>query len=389
MRTSHAYESYIGRLNRRGLLQGVAGSAAAFGLVGTEAACAGTVRWRGTTSDGVDVTAALNRRIRSTPNGSTLLLPRNGKFRVDGTLALHDRHDLVIDGNGSVLYSMVTSPLTSKPVTPMFDLLGGSNITLRNMELRGTNPAPEFVVQREWQPFIDIRGTQGVLVRNIQAVGAWGDFVHIAPDTRPEDDVMASHITIRDCRAEKIGRNQVSFTGCEDVLVQSCAFTGTGYQVFDIEVQASWWRARRLTMLDNLITGKVSLSVLVNAAAGLGVQDVEFARNTMLSTPVSCEPPVNLLGVHARKSNFSIHDNVLRSLSSGARVAGVTRLDFRGNEVTLSSGGGCRDSGIGIVPWSSSDILIRDNRFAGGFRTVVPEAMPATVNVTVSGNSLV
>lgn len=372
-------------MSRRGVLQGL-GATAALGLAGGDAAHADVLRLRST--DAADMTAELNRRIGATRNGGTLRLPREAELRVDGTLRLHGRRDLVIDGNGALLYSTVVSPLSTKPVIPMFDVLGGTNIVLRDLRLRGTNPGAEFVVEREWQPLIDIRGTQGVLVSHVRAVGAWGDFVHIAPDTRPERDVLAQDVTLLHCRTKRIGRNQVSFTGCKDVLVQFCTFADTGYQVFDIEVQAPWWHARRLRMLDNVITGKVSLSVLVNAVAGGGVKNVEFARNVMESTPVSCEPPVNLLGINERKLDFNIHRNVLRTLSSAARVAGVEGFTFRKNSVTLGPGGGCRDTGTGIVAGVSSDILVERNDFFDGFETVMPASMVEATQARVLGNVL-
>jgi hypothetical protein len=132
----------------------------------------------------------------------------------------------------------------------------------------------------------------------------------------------------------------------------------------------------------------VSLSVLVNATAGAGVEDVEFARNVMASAPVSCEPPVNLLNVEARKLGFYIHGNVLRTLSSAARVGGVDGFVFRSNSVSLDPGGGCQDTGMGIVAWSSTDIVVKHNDFYGGFATVMPEAMVAATGAQLLDNVL-
>lgn len=335
-----------------------------------------------------DATAALNAAIAGTPDGSTLRLPSGAKFRVDGTLRVKDRHSLVIDGNGALLYSTVTSPLSTKPVIPMFDILGGSDLTLRSLRLAGTNTTPRFVVQREWQPFIDVHGTQGLLITQIRAQGAWGDFVHITPDTRPEVDVMARGITVRECHAATTGRNQISFTGCQDVLVESCVFDGTGFQVFDIEVQAEWWNARRLTIRNNVIAGRVSLSVLVNAGLGTDVRDISFTGNVMRSLPVTCQPPVLIVRSATRRVGWTIRDNILRTLTSAAHVGGVEQFQFDNNQVSLEPGGGCRDGDTAVVIQHCHTVSIQGNDLGGTYARVVPETLVAVSEMQICGNRI-
>src|SRR4051794_30833598 len=47
-----------------------------------------------------DVTSQLQSFLNGVPDGSTIELPAGGRYRVEGTLTLQDRHDLTIEGNG-------------------------------------------------------------------------------------------------------------------------------------------------------------------------------------------------------------------------------------------------------------------------------------------------
>src|SRR5205823_12558932 len=50
-----------------------------------------------------DVSAALQSWIDSVPDNATIAFPQNGCYRIESTLRLKDRHDLLLDGHGATL----------------------------------------------------------------------------------------------------------------------------------------------------------------------------------------------------------------------------------------------------------------------------------------------
>src|SRR5438067_7537181 len=83
------------------LLGLVAAVASPLGSIPTRAAgtynVPATIDSTGTT----DVTQKLVDFFASVPDGSTIAFPAGGKYRIEGTLPISNRHNLVFDGNGA------------------------------------------------------------------------------------------------------------------------------------------------------------------------------------------------------------------------------------------------------------------------------------------------
>lgn len=332
-----------------------------------------------------NVTGALNAWIASVPDRSTLTLTADACYRVDYTLNLTDRHDLTIDGRGARFEARTTFPRSPKVTRPMINILGGSNITVRDLTLKGTNPSPTYDGAREWFAGLRFQGVDGGLVTDVTASNLWGDFVYLGADGRGQGpEPHTSNLTVSHSSSTTVGRNQVTCTACEDVLVTQNTFTGTGYQVFDIEVQAPGWHASDVAFTDNTIGGRVPLSVLVNAGIGDYVRDITFVANTMVSTPTSCESPIFVLDTEPEKSNFVITGNHLRTLGAAVRVAGVSNVTLEDNLVQLAYGGGCAEPGTAVRAVASTGTIKR-NHFAGFSRILAAGGPPVG---TVCSNRL-
>lgn len=310
----------------------------------------------------VDVTAQLNEWFASVPDGSTLTFGAGDCFRVDGTLRLTDRHNLTLVGNGARFAAYVTPPPEPKITRQMWQILGGTGLTMRGMTLQGTNPTPKFDVRREWFPLIQLKGAQQVLIEDVHGSNSWGDFLSITPDTRGTVDTYPRDVTMRGSSSDIVGRAAVMCNGCEDIAIRNNTFTNTGYQVFNIEVEAPYWHARDIAFTGNTIGGRIGLSVLVNAGIGHDVTNITFAKNTMRSTPISCEAPIFILDTEPVKSGFDIRGNHLRTLGAAARIAGASRVNVQNNVVKLVHGGMCQRQGTAL--WlADSDGAVIGNDF--------------------------
>lgn len=324
-----------------------------------------------------NVTAGLNAWVASVSDGSTLLLARGACYRVDGTVRIRDRHNLTVRGNGAMVRALSTPPLLPKITRPMFEVRGGSGITIRNLTAWGTNPSPTFNVDREWFPLFEVTGVDGALIDRVTGRGAWGDFVFVGADVRKVTSsdgtggVHAQDVTVRDSSATTIGRHGVTCDACDRLTVTGNTFTDIGYHVMDIEVEASTWHARDIAFTGNTIGGRLALSVVASGDnLGGDIARVTVAGNTMLTDPATCAPPVDIYETPTTRSDIAVTGNTFRTLSNAVRIAGVTRPTVDDNTVTVGNAG-CTNPGAAVVVRDVTDASLRGNYFPGATRLAV------------------
>jgi hypothetical protein len=271
----------------------------------------------------------------------------------------------------------------------MWALVGGSGITMRNMTISGSNPTATFDVRREWLPLIHISGTSAVLIEGVHGSNAWGDFVSIAPDNRREkrsnstQGVLADDVVVRDSSASVIGRHGITCIGCENVVIEGNTFDGIGYQVVDLEVEASTWHARNVTFAGNTI-GEHRLSVVASAGIGTDVTDITISGNTMTVPPVTCAPAIHVDDTVAVKSHWTVTGNEFSTLGSAFWFRGVDDLTVEHNVVQFLAGG-CTHQDTAIIAENSHRNTVRYNDFLGARRLV---QSLATASGTACGNRL-
>ena len=109
------------------------------------------------------------------PDNSTVQFGKARCYGQDGTIALSGRHGLTIDGQSSEFRAL--TPGNSQRSNWRF--VGGSNLTVRNMAVRGANPAGAYQAGFEWQHGFAVQGVQGMTLSNVQARETWGDGVYV------------------------------------------------------------------------------------------------------------------------------------------------------------------------------------------------------------------
>jgi hypothetical protein len=327
-----------------------------------------------------DVTRLLNTWMRRVPDGSALEFRRGACYRVDGTLRLVDRRHLRVRGNNAVLRSYVTPPVTPKVTRQMLLIRGGTDVRVHHLTLRGTNPAPRFDVRREWHPLVEIAGGRDVRLHHLTGRNAWGDFVFVGPDIRKlvsADGTGAVHprdILVRSSTVKVIGRHGITCIGCERLTVDRNTFQGIGYQVMDIEVEATTWHARDITFSNNSIGGHIALSVLASGdTIGHDVTGVVVEGNTMLTGSPTCAPPIDVRATSTIRSDFVIAGNSFQTLGNAIRIGGVTGAVVRDNHVQVSDAG-CSNPHVAVVAWQVREGVLQNNAFPGAWTLVASSA---------------
>ena len=143
----------------------------------------------------VDVTDALNAWIASVPDGRTLALAAGACYRIDGTVRITARNDLVLDGRGATLRAGSEGDQERRHLS----IAGGSRITVRDLTIRGALPntrlGPEDHRQdRAFQHGIELRSVAGATIEHVRVLDVFGDFVYTGrtPDGEPSRDVTVT-----------------------------------------------------------------------------------------------------------------------------------------------------------------------------------------------------
>jgi Right handed beta helix region len=238
-------------------------------------------------SDGSkDVTKELGRFIHNVPDGSMIVFRQHGLYRIEGTVVIRHRNNLVFAGNGARLKA-TTWKGTSR-TRAQLRFVGGSNLVVRDLTVVGANPYAGTSERAynglyEAQHAFDILGVQGMLLEHVRAFDTWGDFVYIGPEyvgTEVDGSFVPSrNVTVRDSTFSRNGRMGIAIISGEDVLIENNHLTRMRRSVFDIEPTADSWQVHRVSIVGNR-TGAHRLAWIANAGAGGdNVSDIYVAHN--------------------------------------------------------------------------------------------------------------
>jgi hypothetical protein len=306
-----------------------------------------------------DVTDALQSWIDSVPDNSTLQLAKDASYRIDGTLTIEDRNRLLFDGNGATLQARTTG----KRGRGQLVLKGGRDLTVRSLTVRGANPhgganPSAYVADLEAQHAYSVHGATDVLLDHVQAYDTYGDFVYIGA----QQQTPSENVTVANSVFERSGRQGISITDANGVLVTANAISGAGRSLFDIEPNLKTQTVRNVHLVGN-VTGAATNFWIANKGANADVGDIVVTGNRMVASTGG------LVLVYARK--------------------GTPRGPYAFRDNTLIANNAVTDEGAtGALYFALTDnITIRDNtvRFPAGANMAAVELRNAH-HVDVSGN---
>jgi hypothetical protein len=281
----------------------------------------------------VDVTSELAAWIASVPDGSTLELAAGGCYRIDGTVTVAERSNLVLDGKGATLRAGSEGDQERRHLR----FVGGSNVEVRDLVVRGAQPntrvGPEdYREDRAFQHGFALQGVDGFTIDRVRVYDVFGDFVYVGPGGgRPSRDV-----TVRDSTFSGSGRQGIAVTSGERLTFRGNELRGVAMSFFDLEPNRSGDAARQIEITEN-VTGRAAGFWLMAPATG-AVGDVSIAGNVMrtrtaglfwvIGTRDTRAGPVTVAG-----NRFLVGDAVYGAAEIGAfyfeRCAAVSITDNR------------------------------------------------------------
>jgi hypothetical protein len=144
-----------------------------------------------------DVTPALSKWISSVPDNSTLMLGKGACYRVDGSLAITNRRNLMLEGNGATLKATTRGTRTRI----YFGIDNSENIIVRNLIVKGANPRAgatraAYLEELEAQHGFNLGGVRHVLLDGVQASDVY-DFVYISSSGQgPTRGQSSEHVAV-------------------------------------------------------------------------------------------------------------------------------------------------------------------------------------------------
>jgi hypothetical protein len=311
-----------------------------------------------------DVTEQLNAWLASVPNGRVILFPRDAVYRVEKTLLIQNRADLLFDGQGATLIVNDPQPFAGSSANRSrahITLMGGERIAFRNLKFRGANPEREWVVDLEAQHAFNVRGTRDLIIENCEMTETYGDGVYLASS--------ANRVKIRNNRIHNVGRQGIALTSAHDVLIENNHIHDIRRGIIDLEPNSASGWIYRVRIQNNKI-GDHRLQFLP-AGGGPGyVEFIEVLENTFENggyLRVTVETPRYHLGY--QRNNFVFRGNDANDKRADRRAIVVSRVaDFviednnqrgsnRGHHFVEGTGCRMRVQNNNAVGWVSEQAL--------------------------------
>jgi hypothetical protein len=328
--------------------------------------------------------------LATVPNGSTVQFAPGGCYGQDRTITLNGRSGLVIDGQGAEFRALTRGDSHRAN----WRLVNGSNLTLRNMSVRGSNPQGAYDPAIEWQHGYSLEGVQGATLSNVQARETWGDGVmlwHGAYSPACGDDASsARNVLITGAVLERNGRQGVAIVDAENVTVQDSAIGPVAWWSVDIETDDNCEIARHIDILRNQF-GANRYGVIGSVGFGGDPQvgDVTAVGNTQnvqTGLPGECWAPVWILSPDAMyRTGYTFSGNRFLARRNAFEFRRVNNIDVSSNNVTLTPTTGCGKR-AGVLLADSHTVNIASNSFSGAnyvFRTdTLSTGIVATGNTT-------
>ncbi len=338
---------------------------------------------------GSDVTAALQAIIDEAPDGSILRMTPGGRYRVDGTLAVLERHNLEWDGAGATIEATLVVDTPREHVL----LKGSTSIRIHDVTIRGANPEPGVLDERhQFEHGIKIEGGADIEISSVTVDSPRGDCIYVALG----NGLWAERIRIQDSACEGAGRNGIGIVAGRDVRIEGNTFRNIGLHVVDIEpnqpanasdpVQGAervsvvrnralgpvggyffaangWGAVGDLAVTDNVLEG-VALRVTVQPRDGSGyIRERILVRGNRSDTAFETDGGAAMR--FTRNVNLSVADNVGPLAGPGAsfiEIRDSCRISIGGNSFPGGQFEVIGEPGTCPVVSGRTSVLIGDGR---------------------------
>jgi hypothetical protein len=328
--------------------------------------------------------------LATVPDNSTAQFAPGRCYSQDGTITVTGRRNLVIDGQGSEFRAL--TPGGSHRANWRF--VNGSNLTVQNLAVRGTDPQGIYDPAVEWQHGFSIEGVQGMTLSNVQARETWGDGIDIYRGAFSpacgDDASSARDIAITGSTLERNGRQGLAVVDAERVSLQSSTINQSAWWNVDLETDDTCDIGRHITIAHNSFgASRYGAVGSVGAGGSPQVGDVSVTDNVQTASagpPGECWAPIWVLSPDGLyRDGYTFARNTLLARRNAFEFRRLSNVTVDANAVTFDTASGCGGR-AGVLLADSSTVGITNNAFTGANRVLSADALSS--GVTESNNSL-
>ena len=296
-----------------------------------------------------DGQAAITAAVKGCADGSTVRFPAGRTYYQSDEINVVGRKNLVIDGNGSTFISSAPNEAwgTIYQARPNWQIVEGTNVTLKNMTIRGNLPkGPRGILPgNQYNSGVMIYGGNGINVTDVSVYSVFGEFVVSNPSGfyyggGALDGQVPTNVRITRLRGESAARQCVSATAAQGFWLEDSNLSDCYQNGVDLEPDVAGEIVRDAHILRNTITGYYFSAITVPTAYQAGdVDGVEIRGNKTTSTSDTCYPAVLIGGVQENTNpiyNVVVADNTLRTLYEGVKEFHVGSGSVTGNDITIT-----------------------------------------------------
>ncbi len=314
---------------------------------------------------GKDRTRWLNKYLNSFPAGSTVTLPRDSCFTIDGVLTIDSAIGLTVDGNGATLEDPIAgvnggTHATQCPTHPIVLLTRDTGLTLENLNLEGAYNGHNGGVYCAGYMGIKMEADTDTDLTGIDLRDVQGNGLDLDPPLGLGTGALSVNTSLTDSVFRDIGYVALVGESFDGWLVRDDQFMNTALDAIDLEY-------------DTYSTGDHHDEPVYAAEDNLIVQDDLF-RNWGADWFASLQGQTP--GV--QEQNIVLEDNTLQASRPLVQIRGtLNAAPFYANSGLIIAGN------TGTQGAKSTSGGSPDEPYAGSTMT-----LQNVSNVTVTGNTL-
>jgi hypothetical protein len=318
---------------------------------------------------GSDDTAMLQRFLDSVPDGGCAILHPAATYRVVGGLALTERRDYEIRGEGATLLADRPGHIDRSAKGGGFShrkqlrIDGGSNILVEGLVITGPNPERRYVPEYEFEHGIQIGGVTEALVLDCTVANTFGSGITVSdrPTYVGSGVQIPSHaVVVRGCTFDTIGTQALVINGSvDDVTFDRNRISHVARSGIDIEPV----RDRVLTNIRVTANTLSDFGLGWLAGGGEFTDHVYAGRNRIVGDTLWMK--AGHFGTNRRR-NWTIEGNVS---DTPARLGGAALFQFHKTDLVRIDGNvqpfDPNATGFAIAPHEGCGFRARGNDFSG------------------------
>ena len=290
-----------------------------------------------------DVSHALRDWINSLPPDQTIVMQPGACYLVNEGIKLKDPQGLTVYGGSYRTTAVSQGQDPNSKGRAVFTVIGGSHVTLEEMQIRGANPGG-YHPSLAFAGGIEFEGTANGTVRSVTISNTFGDGITLSPLRGGADHnsgtilAPSSAITIEDVTVSGVGRQGLTFASVAGAQVSDVIVDDPGINTFDVEADQWDEGAIDVTIDGCLASGGAFFFANGGAGDAAGTHDITVENCSMLEPQGGSAILVERRGRGHRGAPKKLRGPITflsDQLQCGASVY-TACVELRGSDVTVT-----------------------------------------------------